>query len=87
MRQEEAELKLKKFHSKMFAKLAHKNAKELLSASPWSFDTDKELDAFKVFEKFSKETKSSVPVKLSEALVAHLKTNISGGAQLTMSLH
>ncbi|HRG53756.1 MAG TPA: hypothetical protein PLL00_13050 [Bacteroidia bacterium] len=78
MRQEEAELKLRKFHSKMFAKLTHKNAKESLN--------DNELDVFNVFERFSKETKSSAPVKLSDALVAHLKMGVSGGAQLTLSL-
>lgn len=77
MRQEEAEMRLKKFHSKMFAKHAQLNS---------SIVNDKEFDVFNVFGKLSKDTKSSTPVRLSDALVAHLKMSISGGAQLTMAL-
>ena len=77
MRQEEAELRLKKFHSKMFAKHSQSNS---------SIVNDREFDVFNVFGKLSKETNSSTPVRLSDALVAHLKTSISGGAQLTLSL-
>ena len=67
MRQEEAELKLRKFHSKMFAKHLASNA---FTAK------DTEFDVFNIFERLSKETKSSTPVRLSDALLMHLRMNI-----------
>ena len=77
MRQEEAELRLKKFHSKMFAKHAKSNSLTV---------NDREFDAFNVFEKLSKESKSHSPVRLSDVILIHLKGNISGNTQLTLSL-
>lgn len=67
MRQEEARLRLKRFHSKMFAKQTMQS----------NSLTDKEFDVFNVFERLSKGTKSSTPVRLSDALLLHLKMNIS----------
>lgn len=64
MRQEEALLKLEKYHSKIFAKRSNPvNTK----------DTD--FDIFNVFGKLAQEIKTEAPVKLLDALVMHLNLN------------
>jgi hypothetical protein len=64
MRQEEARLKLKKYHSRIFAK----------QSTPSQL-TDTDFDIFNVFGKLSQEIKPGRPMKLMDALVMHLNLN------------
>jgi hypothetical protein len=64
MRQEEAQLKLKKYHSKIFAK-----------QSKLSDKNDNDFDIFNVFGKLSQEIKPITSMKLLDALAMHLNLN------------
>jgi hypothetical protein len=64
MRQEEAQLKLKQYHSKIFAK-----------RSTPSKMADRDFDIFNIFGKLSQEIKPEAPMKLMDVLVMHLNLN------------
>jgi hypothetical protein len=64
MRQEEAQLRLKKYHSKIFAKQSNLSNKN-----------DSDFDIFNVFGKLSQELKPIAPMKLLDALSMHLNLN------------
>jgi hypothetical protein len=62
MKKEEAELRLKRYHSKIFGK------------QPNAVIND---NLFNVFGKLAQEAKSSTPMKLLDVLLIHLKLNES----------
>ena len=64
MRQEEAELILKKYHAKIFTK-----------QTKLSKVSHNDLEIFDVFGKFSQEIKPVAPMKLLDVLFMHLNLN------------